>query len=287
MRKLSRVFALLFSLVLAFTAASNTALAQNPSSCINELSPAEVDVRIRQLDSHFQANKRRARAHWYGFMSLFAGLGVYSIIVASQADERVDRFSNYLGGIGAFLTSAQMAIIPNTAAIAPQRFRRHPDRTLEERRLKLRYGLDMMELASRRAARASGPLAHLTPIVWSATWSTVIMLKFDSPLTVLRMVGGGLFFTESRILLTPRDSVRSWESIRGSFCGGRYLHRYTPMEMDEMIPSEDDVEPADYYEDDYIDDYEEEVDDAPAPDEPETVTTGGVSLTGVYFLHTF
>ncbi|MFK8003389.1 MAG: hypothetical protein AB8H86_27710 [Polyangiales bacterium] len=281
MRKLSRVFAL----VLAFTAASNSALAQNPTSCINELSPAEVDMRINLIDSHFQANKRRARAHWYGFMSLFAGLGVYSIIVASQADERVDRFSNYLGGIGAFLTSAQMAIIPNISAVAPQRFRRQPDRTLEERRLKLRYGLDMMELASARAARSSGPLAHLTPVVWSATWSTVIMLKFDSPLTVLRMVGGGLFFTEARILLTPRDSVRSWESVRGSFCGGRYLHRYTPMELEEMIPSEDDAEPDDY-EDDYVDDYEEEV-DAPAPDEPETVTTGGVSLTGVYFLHTF
>lgn len=278
MRKLSRVFAL----VLALTAASNSALAQNPTSCINELTPAEVDVRIRLIDSHFQANKRRARAHWYGFMSLFAGLGVYSVIVASQADERVDRFSNYLGGIGAFLTSAQMAIIPNTAAIAPQRYRRRPDSTLEERRLKLRYGLEMMELASRRAARASGPLAHLTPVLWSTTWSTVIMLKFDSPLTVLRMVGGGLFFSESRILLTPTDSVRSWESIRGSFCGGRYLHRYTPMEMDEMLPSEDEPEPAD----DYVDDYDEEL-DAPRRDEPETVTTGGVSLTGVYFLHTF
>lgn len=277
MRKLSRVFALVLALAL-----SNTALAQNPTSCINELTPAEVDVRLNLIDSHFQANKRRARAHWYGFMSLFAGLGVYSVIVASQADERVDRFSNYLGGIGAFLTSAQMAIIPNISAVAPQRFRRQPDRTLEERRLKLRYGLDMMELASARAARSSGPLSHLTPVVWSATWSTVIMLKFDSPLTVLRMVGGGLFFTESRILLTPTDSVRSWESVRGSFCGGRYLHRYTPMEMEEMLPSEDEPEP----DDDYVDDYEEEEEQA-APDEPETVTTGGVSLTGVYFLHTF
>ncbi|MFT5359323.1 MAG: hypothetical protein ACI9KE_006566 [Polyangiales bacterium] len=282
MCKLSRVFAL----VLTLAAVSNTTLAQHPSSCINELTPAEVDVRIRQLDSHFQANKRRARAHWYGFMSLFAGLGVYSLVVASQADEPVDRFSNYLGGIGAFLTSAQMAVIPNTAAIAPQRFRRHADSTLEERRLKLRYGLDMMELASRRAARGSGPLAHVVPIIWSSTWSTVIMLKYDSPLTVLRMVGGGLFFSESRILLTPRDSVRSWESLRGSFCGGRYLHRYTPMEMDEMIPREDEGEFEDDFVDDYVDDYEEEADE-PAPDEPETVTTGGVTLTGVYFLHTF
>ena len=50
-----------------------------------------------------------------------------------------------------------------------------------------------------------------------------------------------------------------------------------------MIPGG--VEPVDEYEDDdYVDDFEE---DDVAPDEPETVTTGGVSLTGVYFLHTF
>lgn len=286
MRKLSSVLFVVVScaLILTLTAAPNTALAQNPSSCINELSSAEVDTRIQLIDSHFQANKRRARAHWYGFMSLFGALSIYSVIVASQADEHVDRFSNYVGAAGAFLTAAQMAIIPNTAAIAPQRFRRRPDSTLEERRLKLRYGLDMMELGAARAARSSGPLSQLTPIVWSATWSTVIMLKFDSPLTVLRMVGAGLLFTEARILSTPGGSIRSWESLRGSFCGGRYLHRYTPMEMDDMIPAED--EPSDEFEDDYVDDYEEEV-EQPEPEEPETVTTGGVTLTGVYFLHTF
>lgn len=275
------------ALVLTLAATSNTAFAQHPTSCIHELTPAEVDVRIQLIDSHFQANKRRARAHWYGFMALFGALSVYSLVVATQADERVDRFSNYLGAAGAFLTSAQMAVIPNTAAIAPQRFRRHPDATLEDRRLKLRYGLEMMELASTRAARSSGPGAQVIPLIWSATWSTVIMLKFDSPLTVLRMVGGGIFFTESRILLTPRDSVRSWESLRGTICGGRYLHRYTPMEMDEMIPSDDSEEPVEDYEDDYVDDFQEEGDDSVPPDEPETVTTGGVSLTGVYFLHTF
>ena len=156
-------------LVVALSASSNVAFAQHPTSCINELTPAEVDTRIRLIDSHFQANKRRARAHWYGFMALFGGLSAYSLVMAVRADEHVDRFSNYVGAAGAFLTSAQMAVIPNTAAIAPQRFRRHPDATLDDRRLKLRYGLEMMELASRRADRSSGLGAQVIPAIWSAT----------------------------------------------------------------------------------------------------------------------
>ncbi len=255
---------------------SAPARAQDPASCIDELTEAELDARIRLLDGHFQRNKFRTRLHWYGFISLFAAIGVGQTIMAATADEPVDRFSNYVGAAGAFLTATQLAIIPQVAAYTPQRFRRMPDDTLEQRRDKLRYGLGRLELASTRARRSVAPLAYAVPLVWSATWSTVIMLKFDSPLTVLRLVGGGVLLTGFRILSTPQSSARSWEAVRGSFCGSRYVHRYSDMEMEDMMPSGWGDEPIDG--------------DEPPPMpavETESQTTVMPSFGGLSVLHVF
>lgn len=211
-----------------------TVHAQDPVGCVDSLTSEELDYRLDLLDQHFQTGKRRIRLWWYGWMSVFGALGVGQVALALTADEQVDRFSNAVGATGAFLTAIQLAILPQVAAYAPQRYRRMPDATLEERRAKLRYGLDRLRLGAAREERVAGPGAHLVPVLWSGTWATVIMRKFDSPLTVLRLVGGGFLITEARILSTPSAAVESWEYLRGTMCGHTYVHRPNEMEMEDL-----------------------------------------------------
>lgn len=210
----------------------------NPYDCIDELSSAELDARLDLVDTHFQLNKRRIRAHWYGFIALFGTVAIGQVIMAATANTDVARFSNSVGAVGAFLAAAQGIVTPIPAAYAPQRFRRMPEETDEERRLKLRYGLDRMEVSARRLHnQGRGPMAFLAPLVWSATWTTVIALKFAHAPTILRLVGGGIAITQLKIWSTPLGMVDSWQRVSGSICSGRYLHRFTPSEVDALAPS--------------------------------------------------
>ncbi|MEM6954758.1 MAG: hypothetical protein AAF411_02920 [Myxococcota bacterium] len=213
---------------------TGVASAQDPRSCIEELTEIELDLRLRQLEGHFERNKRRARAHWYAFTLFFGAAAITSAVFAATADEQVDVFANTVSASGAALTFLQSLVIPELAALAPQRFARHPDGTLAQRRAKLRYGLDLLETSAQRAQNMTNVVAYMTPLVWSATWGTIIQRRYDAPLRVLQMTAGGIAVSEARVLLTPMGSVRSWRSMRGSFCGGRYLRRYEPAEIDAL-----------------------------------------------------
>lgn len=230
-------------LSIVFCAFTTTAAAQppgghDPQSCIDELTTHELDARLDLVDAHLQLNKRRIRAHWYGFITFFGTVAVGQAIMAATADRQVARFSNSVGAVGAFLAAAQAVVVPIPAAYTPQRFRRMPDDTDEERRLKLRYGLDRMEVSARRLYnQGRGAMAFLTPVVWSATWTTVIALKFGDVPTILRLVGGGIAVTQLKIWSTPLGLVESWQRVSGAICSGRYFRRYEPDEIDALAGS--------------------------------------------------
>ncbi len=235
----------------AFVAPARTE-AQNPYDCIEELSDEEVISRIDWLDGRFQANKRQARAYFYGMVAMWASITVFQTVLAVNSEEPPQRFPNTLGAVGAGLMTLQTVAIPYLAALAPQRFRRHASSTPEERRARLRYGLELMETSASRAWLARGTLAHLTPVVWSGFWSTYLSIRFRDPWTTLRMVGGGLLLTGLKIYLSPQQTVRDWENAQNMMCGNRYVptaqYRFEDPRRSEdterVEPDEAQVEPA-------------------------------------------
>ncbi len=220
--------------------------AQDPYGCIDRLSDAEVRVRNEWLQERFDLAKKRARGWWYGQIALWTGIAVAQTVLAVRADEVPDRFPNTLGAVGAWLTWLQLLVVPHTPAYAPQRFRRAPASTLQERRARLRYGLELLEEGAKRQSLVGGPRAHLVPVLWSGFWGTYISMRFRDVWTSARLIGGGLLVTELRILSTPQQAVRDWEAARGMICGADYFP--DPMEdagkPPERNPGDADEAPA-------------------------------------------
>ncbi len=205
--------------------ASSTAAAQDPYGCIDRLSDAEVRARNEWLQERFDLAKRRARWWWYGQIALWTGIAVAQTVLAVRAEEVPDRFPNTVGAVGAWLTWLQLLVVPHTPAYAPQRFRRAPSSTPEERRARLRYGLRLLEKGAKRQALVGGPRAQLVPLLWTGFWGPYISLRFRDAWTSARLIGGGIVVSEFRILSTPRQAIRDWEAIAAMNCGADYVPR--------------------------------------------------------------
>ncbi|MEM9072349.1 MAG: hypothetical protein AAGE52_27835 [Myxococcota bacterium] len=197
--------------------------AQDPYHCIDRLSDVEVRVRNEWLQERFDASKRRARWWWYGQITLWTGLATMQTVLAVRSDRVRDRFPNTVGTVGAWLTWLQLLVMPHTPAYAPQRFRRAPASTPEERKARLRYGLELLEQGAGRQELGGGPGAHFVPLLWSSFWGTYFSVRFEDAWLTARLVGGGLLVSEFRILSMPQQAVRDWELARGMICGADYV----------------------------------------------------------------
>lgn len=241
-------------LIIALSASSIApALAQEPYACLDSLDDATVRNHNRWLERRFDAAKLRARLYWYGQVLLWGGISIAQTVLAATADDVPERFPNTVGAVGAWLTTLQLIVMPVTSAFAPQRFARQPRGTPEERRARLRYGLELLEKSANREALQGGPAAHVVPFLWSAFWGSYISARFKDAWTSVRLVGGGILVSEFRILSMPQQAVRDWEAIRGMICGAMYIAPY-----DETYSMPDD-EPEEIEEewDDGLDDVED------------------------------
>jgi hypothetical protein len=253
-----------------------TAAAQDPYDCMEELEDSELDARLQLVDRRLQAGKRGARAWWYGWQALFGGVFGYQLASAITSEPGSERWATTIGTVGAFLALAQMWIIPQPAAYAPQRYRRMPEGSRAERVAKLRYGLDRLETAAARETLGRGVLAHATPIVWSAVWATTLSLKFDDPGRVALLVVGGFVITQARIWTTPQRAIRDWSELRWTICEHAFVRRLDPDER-HVEPGQELDEEGNLESEDLVDDGEDE-----GPEAHFVPSLGGGSLFVVF-----
>lgn len=192
--------------------------AQDPIACVDTLSDAEVRAQTRWLDARFQHGKRRIRLWWYGQMVLWGAVGIYQTVLSITADTQRARFPSVTGAVGAWLTFLQVTAIPQEAAYAPQRFRRQPDRTPEERRAKLRYGYDLLRRAAGRQALGRGFMANVTPLLWTSFWAPYMGVRFKDPARLVQLAGGGVLLSEFRIWTLPQQARWDWDVARQMAC---------------------------------------------------------------------
>ncbi len=220
-------FLVLALVVQTVTFAPQRVAAQAPAECLDELSDAEVRARNEWLDDHFQAGKRRARAWWFSWIAIMSAISIGQFVLGSQAEEEVDRVSNFIGGSGAALLVGQLLVFPHTPAFAPQRFRRHAEATEADRRRKLEYGMELLERgATQQQNGRTGWLVHTGPLLWSSVIIPTMQVRYGDWLTTARMVLGGWTFTHLRIWSQPMFATHDWRRFRGMNCGGRYRPRH-------------------------------------------------------------
>ena len=231
------------------SAASSVTAAQEPYACLDSLDDATVRMHNRWLERRFDAAKLRARLYWYGQVLIWGGVSIMQTVLAATADDVPTRFPNTVGAVGAWLTTLMLVTMPVVSAFAPQRFRRQPRGSPEERRAALRYGLEMLERGANREALQGGPAAHALPLLWTAFWGPYISVRFQDALTSVRLIGGGILLSEFRILSMPQQAVKDWEAIRGMICGAMYI---APYDDTYTMPTSD--EPDDEEWDDGLED---------------------------------
>ncbi len=221
-----------------------TVRAQDPYGCLHDLEEAELEARLALVDRRLQDGKQWARAWWYGWQAIFGGVFAYQLGSAIRSDAGSARWANYIGTVGAFLALAQMWILPQPAATAPQRYRRMPTGTRAEREAKLTYGLDRLETAAAREQLGRGPLAHATPLLWSAVWATTLSVKFDDPGRVALLVVGGFVITQARIWTTPQAAIADWSELSQTMCQQDYGRRGRPEGPEDGDVAAPPAEPA-------------------------------------------
>ena len=204
------------------------AVAQEPYTCIDELSSEELDARIRWMDSEWQRGKTHARLWWYGQIALWAGVVGFEVLSLLRAENESQRWHSSVGLVGSGLTLAQLLIIPHPPAYVPQRFRGMPERTLDEQRAKLRYGLDRLEVSAQRQALIRGVFGQGVVVAWTGGWAAYLGVRFRDVGSTLFNSVGGLILSEFRILTAPMGAYYSWEKARSMMCGHRYMHRERP-----------------------------------------------------------
>jgi hypothetical protein len=216
--------------------------AQDPYHCIEDLTDDEVTYRIRELERELTHRKAWSRAFFYGWTLGFAALISGEIGIMIRADGARQRATRT--GMGISLAGATVSLTQHLAAMfprafAPQRLRRMPESTPEQRRAKLRYATRTLERGAMRESFQSGVLAHGSGWVWGLGWGTFMMLRFDEYKTqgAITLVGS-ILVTEARILSMPTLSVRAWDAYRGGACHSLYM----PPHVDEDSRFDVDVE---------------------------------------------
>ncbi len=215
--------ALLFLLLGASAGLPARVLAQDAYGCVNELDDAEVSRRTRAIAREFQSHERHARFFRFGWASLFAAFAGIEYGIIGPRAEGAQRWNAYISAVGATTAMIQLVALPMPEVWARRRIERMPTDTPEQRRAQLRYALDALESAANADRIIHSTVSHVSAVVWSIGWGTLLTVKFDKWFTSTMAFLGGPVMNEARILTAPNWAMQAWVRTRAGFCWDRYV----------------------------------------------------------------
>jgi hypothetical protein len=196
------------------------AAAQDPYACIDQLSDEEVSHRLQFLVRRFEAGKRHARMHWYGWttFSLGAVALTWTLYGLSRDDGHNESDPALVSAIGSVLLVAQQFAFPLVPAFAPQRLARIPESTPEERREKLRLATRYLERSAARLDMLRGISAHAGSMAFAIGTGTFLAVRHDEPLATTQAFLAPPVIAEAKILSLPWHAHYDWENYRAFAC---------------------------------------------------------------------
>jgi hypothetical protein len=208
----------------------NTAHAQDPYHCIEDLSDDEVRYRIDKIEKTFAQGKRKAvgwRIGWSVGSAALATAVTTTAIIAARDGRTPDKFAGAYLAAGGFFASARLLLTPMPGAWGLKRIRRMPDETEAQRRAKLLYATQKLEQNAKIETFNSGPGTVLFSSVYAVVGGTVKAVKWTGSsreVTALMFILPPVIAT-SAVLTAPKNARPAWEEYRGLACSGKYYDR--------------------------------------------------------------
>jgi hypothetical protein len=224
------------------------AAAQDPARCIDRLSDAQIEHRLRWIETRFERGKKRARAWYWGWLSFAVAAGAFSWtrFALADRDDGLTRDSQFLSGLGSVALTATMSGMSMTSAFAPQRLRRMPRDTPEQRRAALVEATRLLRLSARRQRPATRLVSHIAPGIWASITGTYLLTRYREentdlilPVTIAYVMP--LVVAEARIWTQPTRAMRHYEQYRAFACSDAYV----PTPEEERDPLAEDDAPLD------------------------------------------
>ncbi len=235
MRRTTLALALVLCAQVAFAGpAARVARAQDATVCADRLSDDEVAFRLRHIEGRFEAGKRRARAWWYSWFAFgLASAAATWTFFATSDPHTGQRDAGFSNGVGAIALLAQISGMTMPPACAPQRLRRLPERTPEERRAKLAEAVRLLRRSAIRQKRLRSIGSHVGPLVWAGINGTYLAVRYDDwfPTTVAFL--SPPIFGELRILTLPTQAYYDYEDYRAWACLG--VDEYDEFDVDTGV----------------------------------------------------
>lgn len=198
------------------------------------LSDEQVKERLSFIENALDSGQPRAKTWWVGWISAYsAGAVVMGGLAAFHwDDEKFDPETqsmvsdrgfaeDMLVGSATFaLGIGGLVIDPFVPAYAPKKLRAMPERTSEERRLKLRKAEELLRECARREKDGRGWLTHLLNLGANAAAGLVTVWAFDRPWSDgLLTFASGEAVSLLNIFTQPRRALRDLNNYEIKYLG--------------------------------------------------------------------
>ncbi len=218
-------WALAWGLFAALLSPSSIARARNwDETCLDTLNDDDVTLELAQVESSFAAQRLGASLWWSGWN----GFNVFNTVVAwwkyAASDKRLARDSWLVSGIGASLFVIETSVLPLPGMYGYRRLSRLPEATPEQRRAKLRSGLDLLDKSAFVEKSNSNLLAHVFGFVYAAAstgyvWARNTHAEPDRlRLAVALQFVTSIAFAEFTFWTVPRRGRRDFKRIKNDVC---------------------------------------------------------------------
>jgi hypothetical protein len=224
MRKLSCAVLLIFSLTLGAARSQE----------IRVPSDEQLKERLSFIDNALYSAQPRAKAWWVGWISAYsAGAVVMGGLAAFHwDDEKFDPETQRLvsdrgfaedmlvGSATFALGVGGLVIDPFVPATAPKKLRALPERTAEQRRLKLQKAEELLRECAKREKDGRGWLTHLLNLGANAAAGLVTVWAFDRPWSDgLLTFATGEAVSLLNIFTQPRRAIRDLNNYEVRYLG--------------------------------------------------------------------
>ena len=174
-----------------------------------------------------------------------ASLGEVNNYLATDLEYKKFYSGAILAGNG--LVFLKLALTPMKDLFGSRYIARKPDKTLDQKRAKLRYATKLLERGAKTQDRARGPLSVLAGMAYGITTGAIYAARYNNfygsrpkrrqrVLGRLRvaglMLGGGPGMLTGANTTQPLHLTQGWEAYRAIACSGHYYDKGSDDDVD-------------------------------------------------------
>lgn len=215
-KRILQKITLLSSCLIIFIAWAPLSYSQQTISSSRDISDAELDQRLKFIETRLGKLNPNARYWQYGWTGFYTATAIGQPVLAIHEDDN-DAETNYIvGTVKSVGGLALMLLKPLPAVKSYDRFNSIPSQTREERMHKLELGEAMLHENSDRALQRYGWKRHIMGIGANLLGGAMIAIYGDSS-DAITSTAVGIAVSEAVIWTEPDRAAADLEDYRNNF----------------------------------------------------------------------